>query len=184
MIRTHALEIERKLNITVTLPLTCHFCGEEIVKKYGREARSLLFHSLDENHDNWDPENKRPVHKGCHNIIHHKGKPCNVGENNPMYGKHLSEETRKKLSEAVKGYKHTEEAKRNMSNARTSEEWSESNKKTWITRRERYGPTGHKDPEARGKMISKRMKDGGAKRLWEIRRERYGPTGIRQKESV
>ena len=55
------LEIEKMLNITITMPQTCHFCDKEIVKKYGLESDSLLFHSLDGNHDNWDPANKSRV---------------------------------------------------------------------------------------------------------------------------
>lgn len=64
------LEIERKLNITITMPQICHFCGEEIIDKFGDDSRSLVFHSLDGNHENWDPTNKVPAHRGCHSKWH------------------------------------------------------------------------------------------------------------------
>lgn len=55
-----------------------------------------------------------------------KGKEGLKGENHPMYGKHHSEETRKKLSEANKGENnpfygkhHTEETKKKISGAKT-----------------------------------------------------------------
>ena len=41
-----------------------------------------------------------------------------TGENNPMYGKHPSEETLKKMSEAQKGKKMSEEARKKMSEAK------------------------------------------------------------------
>ncbi len=64
------LEIEKRLGITITMPQICHFCGEEIVDKFGNNKYSLVFHSLDGNHSNWDPENKVPAHRG-HHMSHH-----------------------------------------------------------------------------------------------------------------
>lgn len=64
------LGIEKKLNITITMPQTCHFCGEEIVDKFGDDSRSLIFHSLDGNHESWDLNNKVPAHRGCHSKWH------------------------------------------------------------------------------------------------------------------
>ena len=50
-----------------------------------------------------------------HRLLHNKG------ENNPMFGKHHSEETRRKMSEAnkisLKGKHHSEETRRKMSEA-------------------------------------------------------------------
>lgn len=68
------------------LPLICHFCGKKIVK-YGRESESLCIHSLDGDHDNWDPSNKVPAHKGCHGKYHKEGT-------------HQLEETKQKLSKS------------------------------------------------------------------------------------
>jgi group I intron endonuclease len=44
-----------------------------------------------------------------------------VGENNPMFGKHLSEETKKKISESQKGKHCSEETKRKLSEALSGE---------------------------------------------------------------
>jgi len=164
------IEIERKQNITITMPQTCHFCGEEITK-YGKESRSLAFHSLDRDHDNWVPENKVPAHYGCHIGFHNHSK---------------------------KGNQHSEETKKKISNARTVEERSESAKKMWKTRQEKYGPSGMKDPESFIRALSERIKghknseetrrkisnarpietwSEAAKKGWRIRREKYGPSG-------
>lgn len=54
------------------------------------------------------------------------------GENNPRYGIHLSEETRKKISESHKGMKYepiSEETRRKMSEARVGMNFSEEHKK-------------------------------------------------------
>jgi len=54
------------------MPQICYFCGEEITRKYGTRTESLVFHSLDGNHNNWDPENKVPAHHGHHISYHGK----------------------------------------------------------------------------------------------------------------
>ncbi len=41
----------------------------------------------------------------------------NKGKNNPMFGRHHSEETKRKIGEGRKGKNHSEEAKRKMSEA-------------------------------------------------------------------
>jgi len=66
------LEIEQKLNITVSLPQICYFCKGDITT-FGMKSESLCFHSLDGNHNNWDPENKIPAHKNCHLRYHNEG---------------------------------------------------------------------------------------------------------------
>ena len=40
------------------------------------------------------------------------------GNNNPLYGKHRSEETRKKISESMKGSHHSEETRKKLSESR------------------------------------------------------------------
>jgi len=126
------LEIEGMLGITITMPQTCHFCGKPVIKKNGREADSLLFHSLDLNHDNWAPENKTPSHKGCHAKFHqtgrvyteeakrrmsdsHTGVPLSpercknmglakTGEKHPFFGKHHTEESNRKNRDSNKKF--------------------------------------------------------------------------------
>ena len=80
---------------------------------YNRPASELIFLTESE-------------HSKLHNAFN-KGKYA--GENNAMYGKHHTEETRKKLSEASKGNKyflgkhHTDEARRKMSEAKKGTRW-------------------------------------------------------------
>lgn len=63
--------MSNQARLAMDLPKLCYFCGEEIVKR-GRESDSLCVHSLDGNHDNWDPDNKVPTHKKCHTEYHAK----------------------------------------------------------------------------------------------------------------
>ena len=57
----------------IELPQPCYFCEEDILMRGGVDGRSLVVHSLDGNHDNWESANKVPTHKGCH-IAYHRGK--------------------------------------------------------------------------------------------------------------
>ena len=52
------------------------------------------------------------VTRAEHNRLHNKGR---IGEKHPLFGKHLSEETRRKLSEAMKGRTLSEEHRRKIS---------------------------------------------------------------------
>jgi len=54
------------------MPLTCWHCGKLITKMEGIVPEALVFHSVDGNHENWDLENKVPVHRGCHSTLHTK----------------------------------------------------------------------------------------------------------------
>ena len=51
------------------------------------------------------------------------------GENNPFFGKHLNEETRRKMSEAHKGRTFTEEHCRNLSDSLKGQIFSEEHRK-------------------------------------------------------
>ena len=53
--------------------IRCYFCGEPILKLEGLRRGALHIHSLDEKHENWNPENKVPAHGGCHTSYHHLG---------------------------------------------------------------------------------------------------------------
>ena len=85
--------------------------------------RGMVIHHIDENKFNNSLSNLVYLTNSEHRRIHMKGK------NNPMYGKHLSEETKRKIGEASKernagenhpfySKHHTEEAKRKISDAR------------------------------------------------------------------
>ena len=51
-------------------PILCYFCGKEINQLEGCNPESLAIHSLDDNHENWDPSNKTPAHLKCHSSFH------------------------------------------------------------------------------------------------------------------
>lgn len=57
------------------------------------------------------------------------GGVCLIGENNPFYGKHHSEEARKKQSEGHKGKEFSEEHKKNLSEAQRGRKQTEEAKK-------------------------------------------------------
>lgn len=162
------LDIERKLKMTVYLPQICHFCGGQITK-FGWEAGSLCFHSLDGNHDNWIPSNKEPCHRACHMRYHSKGVV-------------FTEERKQNISKAKKGKSHPWskgdknvvhrlEVKAKISKALKGKPLSEEHKlklkKAWEERRRLYGPSGAKNPEATRKALSE-----GGKKGWIKRRQR------------
>ena len=80
-------------------------------------------HHIDENKMNNSLSNLVYLSKSEHMKIHKKG------EKHPMYGKLVSEETKRKLSEAAKGKHHSEETKRKMSEARKGKHFSEETKR-------------------------------------------------------
>ena len=51
----------------------CHFCSEEVIRLTGSRSDSLVIHSLDEDHENWNHTNKVPTHYGCHSRYHNTG---------------------------------------------------------------------------------------------------------------
>lgn len=196
------LEIERMLKITVFLPQPCHFCGEEITKLYGRESESLCFHSLDGNHDNWDPSNKVPSHYGCHSSFHWKG------DKNPTYGKpnywgHHTDDAKRRIGDSKRGKKRDPDIfQRGVATARArygkamcppkaAKEKSERMRKNnpqknhdtvmkgVKTRFERHGPSGCRDNELRKKRIGDANRGNsqiGIKGR-QTRRELYGSSG-------
>lgn len=142
----------------------CYFCGDEVIKMRGLGVKSLVIHSLDGNHYNWAPGNKVPCHRGCHGKYHFEG------DKNPSRRPEVS---RKISATKIK----------NSSGL-------ESNKKGWPVRREKYGPSGVRDPEARRQKISDALKGDNnpmkdpdvAKRSGERTRGKIGVE--RSKESV
>jgi len=69
-------------------PLSCYFCGDEIVQLTGRSPECLDIHSLDGNHENWDIKNKTPTHKTCHAEYHNP-----EGERHPRWGENPARST-------------------------------------------------------------------------------------------
>jgi len=59
--------------------LICNFCERPIFYLRGRKGAALDIHSLDGNHENWDPINKVSSHRSCHARYH------NVKQNNIQY---------------------------------------------------------------------------------------------------
>lgn len=162
------LEIERKLKITVFLPQLCHFCTEEITTFEPQKAESLIFHSLDEDHNNWELSNKRPAHKGCHRSFHVKG------DNSPM----KRPEVAAKVAKALKGRPHPwqvgdknvmkdpkiKEKHRMVMMLMRGEKAVQRNKKGWATRRKKWPPNGYRDFEAWKRAVvegKERKKVGG-----------------------
>lgn len=61
--------------------------------------------------------------KEVHEITKEKMGERERGENHYLYGKHLSEETKKKVSDSRKGQHPSEEARRRMSDSRKGRHW-------------------------------------------------------------
>ena len=78
---------------------------------YHRKACELIFLTR--------AEHRRLHMKGKHRSDETRRKISEAlkGENHPMHGKHFSEEHRRKISEAHKGLTHSEETRRKMSDA-------------------------------------------------------------------
>ena len=75
-----------------------------------------------------------------HMMLHQKGKKCSKEtkkkmseakkcEKNPMYGKHLSEEHKNKVAEAMKGHPISEESRKKMSKSRKGMRWFNNGEK-------------------------------------------------------
>lgn len=205
----HTLEIEKKLKITVFLPQLCHFCGEEITELYGRERDSLCFHSLDEDHDNWNPTNKVPAHKRCHDSYH------STGERNAMYGKpnywgYHTDDAKRRIGDSKRGKKRDPDIfQRGVATSRArygdfmlppeaAKERSERMRKNnpsknhntvmkgIKTRFDRHGPSGCRDNELRKKKIGDANRGNSQIGIkgWETRRKRYSPNGMKPKSQA
>lgn len=133
----------------------------------GKESDSLLFHSLDGNHGNWEPSNKVPAHYGCHTGSHSKG------DKNPMKDPEVAAKISKALMGKPKPWlrgdnhpmrrpEHRQRMRDNnpmkdpkvraaqLKSVRTSEHranQSESAKKAWVARRKKWPPFGIRPKE-------------------------------------
>jgi hypothetical protein len=121
--------------------MKCEICGREF-ENYKSLARHLRTHKMTSK-DYYDKFFKKegegicPVcGKETSFINLRKGyckfcsKECaKSGENNPMYGKHLSEEAREKISDAQKGRHPSEETRKKLSDAQKGKHHTEETKK-------------------------------------------------------
>ena len=96
---------------------------------YHRPASELIFLTTREHNPLHHKGNKYSLGKHFSEETKKKLSEANKGEKNPMYGKHFSEEHKKKLSEANKGRHHSEESKKKMSEAHKGKHHSEESKK-------------------------------------------------------
>lgn len=78
------------------------------------------------------------------------------GEKNGMFGKHHSEETRKKIGDSERGWKHTEDAKRKL--AESAKKLHTGLKRSEETKRKISEARKSKDPWNKGKKFGKREK--------------------------
>ena len=104
-------------------------------------------HHIDGNHENNNPKNLMVVHFGCHLSLHGKAR---VGEKHPMFGKHLSEEAKRKISVSLKGRHHSEETRKRISEANKGRKHSEETKKKISDNSAKYW---------RGKELTEEMKE-------------------------
>ena len=58
---------------SLNTPLVCYYCGDKI-NLAGVSSESVVFHSLDGNHENWNPTNKVSLHRCCHPKMHNEKK--------------------------------------------------------------------------------------------------------------
>ena len=82
---------------------------------YKRPASELIFLPVGEHSALHDEGENHPMY-GKHHSEESKKRigAGNRGENHPMYGKHLSAETKKKMAESHKGKHHSEESKKRI----------------------------------------------------------------------
>jgi len=105
-------------------PWTCHFCGKTVRTRSRQDGH---IHHIDGDHNNNDPTNLAPTHMACHQR-HHK-----AGKDSPRKGAILSQETRNKIAEKLRGRKLSPEVRANMSAARQRdrEKISQGVKQAW-----------------------------------------------------
>ena len=87
---------------------------------WGKTPKGWIIHHLDENPTNNCILNLFGMPIAQHISLHKKNKSCNIGESNPFYGKHHTEETKQKISSSHKGKIHSIDALLNMSNAKNT----------------------------------------------------------------
>jgi len=150
----------RKRLITSGEDVFCYFCGESITRMNGQQSESLIIHSLDNNHNNWDPSNKVPAHSCCHVSYHMselRADPNSV-YNSPAY-----------RIEHVRGCKKIWKDPIALQNK------SDAMVESWVGRRKKFASSGFSEDGL------KRLNPLGAEKpqIWATRRDRYGSRGIK-----
>jgi len=102
----------------------CLYPDESFDESVFRLRKTL--HHIDENHDNNDPKNLMQIHFECHMSLHARAK---IGEKHPMFGRHHSEETKRKIGLANAGKHLSEETKRKIGSAHRGKILSEETKR-------------------------------------------------------
>lgn len=74
---------------------------------WGKTPNNWVIHHLDGDSTNNCILNLFGMHISQHISLHHLDKPCNIGENNPFYGRQHTEKTKRKISNSHKGKTHS-----------------------------------------------------------------------------
>lgn len=67
-------------------------------------------------------------HYLCHNDVRQKISDSRKGEKNPLYGQHLTEETKKKMADSHKNFHHREDSKKKISLSRMGMQFSKTHR--------------------------------------------------------
>lgn len=123
--------------------LSCGNFSVETLKKYclyyNRNPEELIFLTESEHHRLHTFCDKHPLY-GKHHSAETKRKMSEArkGNKHPLYGKHLSAETKKKISEAKNGISRSSETKRKISEARKGMTFSEETRRKMSLAKKEY----------------------------------------------
>lgn len=121
----------------VTLNRKCYILHRIVAKAFpeicGEWFDGCEVHHLDKNPENNRADNLKVCTKEEHYAFHHDDRveagKKRTGDNHPMFGKKLSEEARRKISDSKKGKHPSEETKRKLSDAKRGKHHSEERKR-------------------------------------------------------